>query len=214
MLSSRSCPMPVMIGKGKFATFSANTNVSKPLRSAVAPPPRMITTQSNSSSRSFILFNAATMLCSTCSPCIVAPKSSVWKLNPYSLPYNWLQKSPYPAAEAEEITAMRCANKGRCNSLCRSNTPSAFSCAMISCRLRAISPIVYSGLISSTIHEKPYCAWNWACTCTIICKPARSCTPATRSKWGPIINQEERQHLAEARAMGILVLSSFSISSK
>ena len=37
MLSSRSWPMPVMIGNGNWATCSASASVSKPLRSAVAP---------------------------------------------------------------------------------------------------------------------------------------------------------------------------------
>ena len=46
ILSSRSCPMPVIIGNGKFATFSARVRVSNPDMSVVAPPPRIITTMS------------------------------------------------------------------------------------------------------------------------------------------------------------------------
>ena len=140
--SSLSCPMPVMTGNGKLATFSASARVSNPDMSLVAPPPRIITTQSNRSASAFILFSAAMMLCSTCSPCIVAANSRVSKAYPYSFSASWLQKSPYPAAVWLDITAMRCVNTGSSSSLLRSNTPSSFSRRIISMRLRVMSPKV------------------------------------------------------------------------
>ena len=81
-LSSRSCPIPVMIGNGKLATFSASDKVSKPERSLVAPPPRMMTTQSQSSHSALMLSRAAITLCSTPSPCIVAGKRRVRNCKP------------------------------------------------------------------------------------------------------------------------------------
>ncbi|CCZ15974.1 unknown [Prevotella sp. CAG:487] len=154
-LSSLLWPMPTITGRGKFATFSARLSVSKPDKSLVAPPPLIITTTSNSSALEYISFRAAITLRSVASPCITAGNSLTVKASPLPLSCSWLQKSSYPAALSLDTTATRCVKSGSTSSFCSSRTPSSFRRAIISRRLRAMSPSVYSGFMSVTIHEKP-----------------------------------------------------------
>ena len=93
MVSSLSCPMPVMMGRGNWAMFSASSSVSKPLRSDVAPPPRMMITASQSSKCSAMALREAMMLGVTSFPCMVAWNSCILNANPSGLFFSWLQKS-------------------------------------------------------------------------------------------------------------------------
>lgn len=68
--------------------------------------------------------------------------------------------------------------------------------------------------MSVTIQEKPNASWNCAYTFSSTFMPVRSGSPVVRSKYGFTISHVCRQHLAEARATGVLVCSSFSISSR
>ena len=84
--------------------------------------------------------NAAIMDLAAVSPCMVAPKRVV--SNRYGEASSGCLKSSYPAACGEEMTAIRRMSVGRGSSCWASSSPSAFSCAIVCCLWRAMSPSV------------------------------------------------------------------------